>query len=330
MGVNFWRPFIAALGLSISACFASTAHAEQSCVYINERGEPEQVRNPQALPHNLRSRIVCKDKTIGEVVAPEELDVGRDARSAEFSTELGTVKVRWSRSIERCFTSNPARAVGDAARAVNRAIKNARFIEALRYNRREWSIGFVDKMAAISQFPLDLTLGRHPGFMIPPNRIYLISDYVAPDCGDHQMADDLLTQVLLHEMGHVVEYVLLGERQTPIDRARSEGFAVWFEQYSAEFASNLLSGQVKSYYAGLAQMVDLDRGFTPDPKGYAQAGLKFQTIVSRKGVSGLMSVYQLIREEQLPFDIAVERALSWNGATFERQVRGYLSREVGR
>jgi len=77
-------------------------------------------------------------------------------------------------------------------------------------------------------------------------------------------------------------------------------------------------------------MVDLDRGFTPDPKGYAQAGLKFQTIVSRKGVSGLMSVYQLIREEQLPFDIAVERALSWNGATFERQVRGYLSREVGR
>lgn len=307
---------------------ASMALADESCVYVDERGELVPVRSPHLVPRASRNRLVCKDKAIHEVAAPEELDVGKDARAAEFITELGPMKVRWSRSIEKCFSTTPARSVGEAARAVNRALKNGRFTSNLKYSRREWTLGFIDKTAAISQFPLSLTLGRHPGFMIPPNRIYLVPDHISANCGNREIADHVLTQVLLHEMGHVVEYILLGERQSPVDRERSEGFAVWFEQYSADYASSLPKGQVQAYYASLARSSSANQKFSPDPQGYASAGIRFQTIVDRKGVAGLMNVYSLIREQQLPFDAAVERALSWDRTTFERQMREYRHREL--
>ncbi len=316
-----------ALGGAVSASI-SIVQAEESCVYVDEQGELVPVRSPHLVPKAARNRLVCKDKGIEEVAVPEELDVGRDARTADFITELGPMKVRWSRSIEQCFATTPARSVSEAARAVNRALKNGRFTSDLRYSRHEWTLGFIDKTSAISQFPLSLTLGRHPGFMIPPNRIYLVPDHISPNCGNKEIADDILTQVLLHEMGHVVEYILLGERQSPVDRERSEGFAVWFEQYSAAYASSLPKGQVQAYYASLARSAGANQKFSPSPQGYANAGIRFQTIVDRKGVSGLMSVYSLIREQQLPFDAAVERALSWNRATFERQVREYRERKL--
>jgi hypothetical protein len=306
--------------------------AEESCVYVDERGDIVPVRNPNTIPRGERSRLVCKDKSIEEVAAPEDLDVGRDARTAEFSTELGQMKVRWSRSIERCFATSPARSVGESARAVNRALKSGRFTEDAKYARREWTLAFIDKTTAISQFPLALTVGQHPGFMIPPSRIYLVADHIAPTCEHGEIADDVLTQVLLHEIGHVVEYILLGEHQTPLDRERSEGFAVWFEQYSAEFASSLPKGQVRAYYAELARSsrvtAGVATGFTPDPAGYAHAGVRFQTIVERKGIAGLMSVYSIIREQQVPFDVAVERALSWNKNAFQRQIQEFRERNL--
>jgi hypothetical protein len=325
----FWSAACrAAVCLCVTVATTPLSVAEDSCVYVNEHGELVPVRNPQTVPRELRNRLVCKDRGIEEIAAPDDLDVGRDARTAEFSTELGPMKVRWSRSIERCFATSPARSVGEAAKAVNRALKSGRFTADVRYTRREWTLAFIDKTAAISQFPLALTVGQHPGFMIPPNRIYLVADYISPNCESREIADDVLTQVLLHEMGHVVEYILLGERQTPLDRERSEGFAVWFEQYSAEFASSLPKGHAQAYYSALARSRDADAGFSPDPGGYAHAGLRFQTIVDRKGIAGLMEVYAVIREQQVPFEVAVERALSWNQSIFQRQIQGYRERNL--
>jgi len=183
---------------------------------------------------------------------------------------------------------------------------------------------FIDRVLATKHFPLDPDLGNHPGFMLPPNKIFILTDNITPDCGNRQIADDLLTQVLLHEMGHVIEYQLLGGRQSPIDRERSEGFAVWFEQYSSDFASDLPKGQVRGYYRELLSSVGANKitagGFVADPVGYAKAGLKIETVVSRKGITGLMSVYDLIREQGLSYETAVEKAFSWSPTTFSRHV----------
>lgn len=314
------------MALGMFALVASRAEAEtdSSCLYVSDSGEIQHAKNAQQVPRHLRARAVCKDRPAGtEIVAPEDVQLGRDARTASFSTEVGPMNVRWPRSIERCFSTSPSRAVGEAAIGVNRAIKTGRFTEDVKTARREWSLVFTDKATAFSQFPIALTLGRHPGFMLPPSQIYIISDFVAPDCGSGQVGDDTLIQVLLHEMGHVVEYLMLGERRMDTDRERAEGFAAWFEQYSADFTSAIPRGQVRRYYDQLAARA-LERGyggFSGSAEDYAYSALQFRAIVDRRGVSGLMQVYRVMREEGMPFQDAVFKALSWNRATLQREMR---------
>jgi hypothetical protein len=136
------------------------------------------------------------------------------------------------------------------------------------------------------------------------------------------VADEVLVQVLLHEMGHVVEYLLLGERQDRPDRQRSEGFAAWFEQYSAEYVPSIPQGQVERYYTGLARaaLQHEQHAFTGSAEDYAHSALQFRAIVERRGVSGLMKVYAEIRDNGLPFDEAVQRALGWNQKTLSREM----------
>jgi len=299
------------------------AQVGAGCMYIADSGELVAVNNLNTVPRSLRSRVVCRDKSLSEVAAPDQLEVGRDVRTADFTTELGPMRVRWSRSVEACFGKPPSRAVSEAAQAVNKALKSGRFASEAKFARREWTLGFIDKASAFAQFPVALTLGGHAGFMMPPNRIYIITDFVSRGCSDKANADALLTQVLLHEMGHVIEFLLLGEPQQPGDRKRAEGFASWFEQYSADFTSTIPAGKVKNEYATLAGTYSAQagaRGFSGSAHDYALAALQFQTIVDRKGISGLMRVYQHLREGEGDFYVAVERGVGWNKATLERQM----------
>lgn len=308
----------------------NAARGDSSCLYVNEEGEITQVKDAQQVPYKLRSRVVCKDTQPEDIAAPEDVKLGNDSRTASFSTDLGPMSVRWSRSIERCFATSPSRAVGEAAIAVNRALKTGRFTSDIKTARREWSLVFTDKATAFSQFPLALSLGRHAGFMIPPNRIYIISDFVSPDCSGQSVANEALIQVLLHEMGHVVEYLMLGEKRVDGDRERAEGFAAWFEQYSADFTSSIPAGKVRRYYAELAREA-LQHGaggvFSGTAEDYAYAGLQFQAIVGRRGIAGLMQVYKAMREDGLSFHEAITKALSWNRATLQREMREIAARQ---
>lgn len=315
------------LVLVTSLVFARPVVAESSCLYIDSHGVISQARSLTSIPSEYRGRAVCKDVSPDEIVNPQELKLGGDARSATFGTELGPVTMRWSRSIERCFTSAPSRAVGDAIKAVNRVLKGGRFTADIKRARREWSLAFTDKATAFAQFPVALTLGQHPGFMIPPSQIYIITDFITPDCGGSGVADELLAQVLLHEMGHVVEYLLLGESQTLYDRERSEGFASWFEQYAAEESSVIPSGSVKRYYDELARdaLKNGASAFQGTAADYARASLPFQAVVRKKGIATLMDVYKRIREEHLTWLEAITAATGWNKATLEREIRGVVS-----
>lgn len=323
----FRLPALVSLGLA-GLVAARMVYADSNCVYLADDGAVVRVRNAQAAPSKFRSRVVCKDIATDEIAAPEDLHVGKDARVASFTTDVGPMTVRWSRSIERCFTSIPSRAVSEAAQALNRALKSGRFTSDVKYAKRDWSLAFIDKKSAFAQFPIALSLGGHPGFMIPPNRIYIITDFVAPDCVRQRLSDELLIQVLLHEMGHVVEYLILGERNDRFDRQRAEGFAAWFEQYSADFAGSIARDSVRKQYQALAKTVPplAGRNFSGSAGDYALAALPFQAIVHRKGIAGLMKVYENMRDNRLPFLDAVERGVGWNRVTLERQAQELLQR----
>ena len=99
--------------LVVTEAYSDTAG--RRCVYQDERGELVTITNPRQVSREIRERLVCDDKSIDQIVAPEDLNVGKDMRAAEFSTDIGPIKVRWSRSIERCFQTDPARAVSEAS-----------------------------------------------------------------------------------------------------------------------------------------------------------------------------------------------------------------------
>ncbi len=299
------------------------AHADGPCVYLDENGTIVSVKSADAAPVRYRKAVYCNDGKDAAIANPQDVKLQGPAGRASLTTDLGPMEVRWPRSVEQCFGRSPARAAADAAAAVNRALKSARFSTEVKYARQEWALVFTDRATAIREFPAALTVGGHPGFMIPPSQIYIIADFISPDCASGGVADAVLTQVLLHEMGHAVEYVLLGGVQMDTDRQRAEGFASWFEQYSADFASIIPRGSVKSFYRSLATqgLASPSGGFSGTAQDYAVAALAFQAIVDRKGVHGLMKVYSEMAAQGIPLMGAVEQEFGWDSKTFEREMR---------
>ena len=205
---------------------------------------------------------------------------------------------------------------------MNRAIRTARFDESMKHERRDWSLVFIDRASAVSQFPMTLSLGGHPGFMVPPNQIYMVVDYISPNCQASDDVDALLTQVLLHEMGHVLEFALL-DGAGDGDRKRAEGFAAWFEGYSAKFSSTVPKGSVQERYRSLIRSRDSVGASAFDGSGedYAIASLEFEAIVERKGISGLMSVYETMVRERCSFYEAINKKFGWGKRDLQREVK---------
>lgn len=308
-------------------CVNFSASADKRCAYLNDQGEVEQADSPEEAPKRYRSRVVCADDPNGGAAIPKAADVEIQGqlKTASFVTDLGPISLKWPYSVEKCFGRSPARAVADAAQTVNRAIASAPFPPEVKNRSREWSLVFTDKDTAIREFPASLTIGGHPGFMVPPNNIYLISDFISPSCNSSEVGDALLTQVLLHEMGHVIEYLMLGS-EFGLDRPRAEGFASWFEQYASDYSKVIPRGSVKAYYRKLAAeaMRSMPAPFEGSPYDYARAALQFDAIVGRRGVAGLMGVYNVIKSEGVNFITAVERSVRWNKKTLEQEMLNVL------
>lgn len=284
-----------------------------------------QVPRLEDVPREYREKAKCGGGSEDAPIAdPKEVELTGAVRSSSFSTDLGRMDVRWQRKTEECFSKSPERAVADAARAANRAVKSARFSAEAKHAKADWQVVFTDKQSAFAQFPSAIAAGGHPGFMVPPSQIYIISDFVSGGCSGGPVADTALEQVLLHEIGHAIEHILLDGSKVPPDRARSEGFASWFEQYSAEYARDIPDGEVVAYYNGLAKEgMNGEAGAVPfdgSAQAYAVSALRFRAIVDRKGVSGLMRVYQVMAEKGISFDSAIKEVFHWNEGAMQREM----------
>lgn len=300
-----------------------SASAQSACVYADERGNILSAPTLKEVPSRFRAKAACRDKQPSTVPEVDDVTIRSGSRSASFGTPLGTVEVKWPRQIERCFGSSPTRAISEASTAVNRALRTARFDQSIQTKRRDWSFVLIDRANAVSQFPMQLSLGGHPGFMVPPNQIYIVTDYISPNCQKSDDSDALLTQVILHEMGHVLEYALLGGDGFGGDRKRAEGFAAWFEGYSSKYASNIPKGRVQQRYHGMIRShADVgSTSFAGSGEDYAIASLEFEAIVNRKGISGLMDVYETMGKDRCSFYEALKKRFGWDQKDLQREVK---------
>jgi hypothetical protein len=311
-----------ALLVSAGVLDASPARAQESCVYADDRGTILSASSLKDVPSRFRAKAACRTKQPSSIPKAEDVALRGSTRSESFGTPLGTMDVRWQRSAEQCFGKSPARAISEAASAVNRALHTARFDQRIKSQRRDWSLVFIDRASAVSQFPITLSLGGHPGFMVPPNQIYMVVDYISPHCQASGDVDAHLTQVLLHEMGHVLEFALLDGTDGD-DRKRAEGFAAWFEGYSSKFSSAIPKGSVQQRYRALIRsQADVGTStFDGSGQDYAIASLEFEAIVARKGVSGLMSVYETMVSERCSFYEALGKRYGWDQKQLKREVK---------
>ena len=318
------RFVIGAVSLSVIALITTRPYAwAQSCVYANEQGSILSASSLKDVPSRFRAKAACRDRQPLTVPQADDINIRGGARSSSFGTPLGTVEVKWPRQVEQCFGTSPTRAISEASAAVNRALRTARFDQSIQVNRRNWSFVLIDRANAVSQFPMQLSVGGHPGFMVPPNHIYIVTDYISPNCQKSDENDELLTQVLLHEMGHVLEFALLGAHDFGGDRKRAEGFAAWFEGYSAKFASAIPKGKVQERYRNMIQSQSNvgSSSFTGSGEDYAIASLEFEAIVNRKGISGLMDVYETMGRDHCSFYEALKKRFGWDQKDLQREVK---------
>jgi hypothetical protein len=292
-------------------------------VYINEYSQMVTAATLREVPSRFRAQAACEDKQPQYIPNAADVSLRGGERSESFATDIGRMDVRWPRQIERCFSKNPSRAIAEAASAANRALKSGRFGASLKYGKKDWSLVFIDRASAVSQFPMALSVGGHPGFMVPPNQIYIVTDYISPNCAPEGDVDSRLIQVLLHEMGHVLEYTLLGASTAGLDRKRAEGFAAWFEGYSSKYASAIPQGAVKNFYRGMVRDHSKvgERSFSGSGEDYAISSLEFEAVVARKGVSGLMDVYATMSADNCSFYEALSKKFGWDKRTLAKEVK---------
>jgi hypothetical protein len=131
-------------------------------------------------------------------------------------------------------------------------------------------------------------------------------------------------------MGHVLEFGMLGDSPLNNDRKRAEGFASWFEQYSSEYSSIIPRGSVTSYYDALAQegLRNQSSSFSGSPYDYAVSALEFRAVVNRKGISGLMSLYESMKAKNIPFSEAIRQDFRWDDRALQREMGAVLGKGV--
>jgi hypothetical protein len=312
------------------------AAPKEECFYSDAAGNIRTVRSRDQIPPDALMSAKCfspkkaEEATRSWMASPEEITLEGNARKVDMASSLGPVQLRWVRKAERLFGRTPERAVAEAMSTTSRALFAGRFPSQVRENLKDWKIVFMDEDVPEEQIPMALITNCHPAWMTPPSNIYLVSQRIVAGCGGQQTinaatADVELTKVLLHEIGHVVEYRLLEEMQSG-DRARAEGFATWFAAYAADHSALIGGGKVRKRDLEVARNA-LSQGlvtqyFQGTEYDYMAASLPFHAIQKVRGVTAIFSVYEQIAMNRLPFPVAIEEALGWD----ERRVTSEIEK----
>lgn len=313
---------------------AEAERKRQICRYITKQGKPKQVRSLYQVPTRYRDHAQCFDAGKGapqnfHLAKPDQINLSGNIRRESMATSVGTIELRWPRSVETLFGRTPKRAMAEAAQTVSRALRTAAFPSDLQSLNLKWNVVFMDADLPQTQIPAKLVGNCHPGWMTPPANIYIVGQRVAAGCGGRRasrasVADSDLAEVLVHEMGHAVEFYML--RKSPRhNRMRAEGFATWFEMHAANHSSLLNARSLKKETAARAKASFRHQTgsfrFAGSGEDYARASMYFLAVEEKRGVRGIMDVYDTMISEKLDFLNAIKQEMYWSDEQLEKEVR---------
>lgn len=306
----------------------SAALAEQTaCLYQSSDGKIHKVDSLSDVPHSRRKQAKCFNVDEGSYLArPEDITLKGNLRREDITTSLGRMKIRWPRKVETLFGRTPMRAITDVAETVSRALKTSAFPAFVQNIDIEWQVVFLDQDLPATEIPAHLLRNCHPGWMTPPSNIYIVAQRVAGACSGNtkqaQVADEQLAEVILHEFGHAIEFILL-RSEFGGNRARAEGFATWFEMFASKYSTIVSQSKLKNKTYQLARLAIKDSpgfNFSGSLQDYARASMYFEAIEQRSGVIGLMKVYKAMATQQSNFFIAVDAELNLSHEKLELEI----------
>ncbi|MFM1846610.1 MAG: hypothetical protein RL417_84 [Pseudomonadota bacterium] len=351
------RAAVAIAGAAAVAACSAFAGPRELCVYVAANGQVVQVNSIESVPSEYRAAARCFSEAIkperprspaaprairiteagrmkgGELLpSPDAFELDGSTRRVDMSSSLGRVQLRWPRAIETLFGRTPERAVAEATRAVSRALKAGAFPPIVQRLDLEWRIVFMDEAKPDGQIPASLVSNCHPGWMVPPTDIYIVAQRVAAGCGGGRgassgSADGALATVLIHEIGHAVEYQLLqGEFER--SRMRAEGFATWFTGYATDYSPLVARGTVAADHRELARGSDKEgwseSSFRGTAHDYARASQIFSAVVERRGIRGLIDLYGAMEARKLGLIPALQEHFGWDENRLTTEVERVL------
>jgi len=316
-----FSPFFVGIFFSYLSLALVWAEAPKICVYPTKDGGTKQVNSWLLVPDEAKPYAKCFDASQNSYMAkPDDVSLKGNLREQDIVTPLGNIHLRWPRSVETLFGRTPERAMADAATSINRLLKSSGFPAELQRLSLDWRVVFMDETLPSAQIPAYLVSNCHPAWMTPPANLYVVAQRVVAGCTGERarsssVNDAQLSQVLIHEMGHAIEYALLHGRNDG-DRMRAEGFACWFEQLGSDFSSVNTKGKAKGFYSDLARVAFQQSpnqfAFQGSAYDYARSSMFFHAIVNKRGIKGLMDVYEAMVKENRPFFAAVNEKIGWD------------------
>lgn len=329
---------VAALLAAFITYFQIPAFAEGSevCMYKTSDGTIKTAASRDRVPGRYRDSMRCMNNSQERLAAPEEVSLSGNVRSEKINSPLGEIELRWPRSAERLFGRTPLRATADAALTVSKVLSGAAFSSELQRLNLPWKVVFMDENLPEGQIPRQLISNCHPGWMTPPANIYIVAQRVAAGCGsggsqvNTSVADSQLTEVLVHEFAHAVEFQML-QKNYKMDRMRAEGFATWFEQYAAQFSSLLSRRDLQRRNAQAAAYARSKSPesfqFSGSAEDYSRASMYFSTVEDRFGISGVVSLYERMVTGGDTLFSGIEKEFSWDRERLEKEVDKIIEKQ---
>lgn len=242
--------------------------------------------------------------TSKDLANPQDVKLDGLERNVQMISPMGPVHIRWSRNVETVFGRTPERAVLSAMTAIKKALYSSSFPMEILSSIKEWEMVFVDEQLPVNQIPAYLRQTCHPAWMVPPNNLYFVSQRIVAGCSgqapiNKNLADKELTKILLHEMGHAIEFHLLKQRQNQ-NRKLAEGFATWFTSITAPYAGFFSNREIAEQNKKLAEMrlntYGTSSQFYGDEMDYAYSATPYFFIANKMHISEVWQLYKSVED----------------------------------
>lgn len=237
-----------------------------------------------------------------------------DSRGRSIKGSLGTVKLFSPRTLEQLINRDLSSVVVNAFHRAAGILATNAFPEILKATEYDWQLFFERSRKRETG---GLSSARcHAAWMGPPANIFISADQLASNCGrlrrsSVEVAEEL-GSVLVHEIGHAIEFQMMGRGFGRRQRWHSEGFATWFESLSD--GETISDTRLEMFQIAVRTLDPEWRPFLfkGSKADYARSYALVAAIAEGHSIPTLLSIYATMDSQNCRFDQAVQQVLGWD------------------